>query len=267
MYLTLSLLAAVLITILTVSKVAKMLHAKRFDFGWIVLASVTSGIVALLASFGLGLFVEGLDPMVMLGLTLAVMFIVSSAAFKFINQMSWGGAITTNIANMVIGVAGLTAAIVLNGGSLTKTINDLNITAKKNTAVMESVAHGDMRALTESGIETAETGALPEDEVMDDDGLEPLVTELDLLPKGTVAALKKKEQKIYTEPRYQVVNISSIRSLVGKSVKIHKKSDKIFEGTLKRVSGNNAVINLRIGNGYADTPISLATIRKLEVYK
>ncbi|MEE9444729.1 MAG: hypothetical protein V3V19_03590 [Cocleimonas sp.] len=265
MYLTLSLLAAVIVTVLVVSKIAKMLLAKRFQLEWIVLASVVSAVIAVVTYVGLNLFVVGLEPMVMLGITFGAMLLISSAAFKYINQMGWGAAIATNVANVVIILATSVAAIVLNGESLTKTISSLTDSAKNNTAMVGSMVNDNGIANIATPVESPEMN-LPE-EVLDDDGIEPMVTELDLLPKGTIKALEKNKKRVYVEPKFHVISIDSIRSLVGKSLRVHKKNGSTIIGYLQSVDGNDAVLNQRISGGTAITPISFSSIKKLEVYR
>lgn len=264
MYLTLSLLAAVIVTVLVVSKIAKMLLAKRFQLEWIVLASVVSAVIAIATYVGLNLFVVGLEPMVMLGITFGVMLIISSAAFKYINQMGWGAAIATNVANVVIVLATSVAAVVLNGESLTKTISSITNSAKNNTAMVGSMVNPN--AMPNTTNENVEMN-LPEDEVLDDDGIEPMITELDLLPTGAIKALAKNKKHVYVEPKYYVVSINSIHSLVGKSLKVYKKNGSVITGYLENISGNDAVLNQRISGGTAITPVALSAIKKLEVYR
>ncbi len=221
MYLTLSLLVAVVVTLLVISKIAKMLLAKRPQLEWITVASVVSAVIAIITYVGLNLFVVGLDPMVMLGVTFGTMLIVSSAAFKYINQMGWGAAIVTNVANVVVILATSVAAIVLNGESLSETISSITHGAKNNTAMVGSMVNGS--EFTNPALESTEMN-LPEEDVLDDDGNEPMITELDLLPKSAVKALDKK--RIYIEPTFQVVSIDSIHSLTGQTIKIHQKTAK-----------------------------------------
>ena len=85
MYLTLSLLVAVGITLFAVSKIAKMLLAKRSGLEWITTASIVSALIAVVTYVTLNIYVAGLEPMVMLGITFAAMILFSSIArFSFI---------------------------------------------------------------------------------------------------------------------------------------------------------------------------------------
>ncbi len=106
-----------------------------------------------------------------------------------------------------------------------------------------------------------------EEELALDDDIEPTFKESDLLPAGTIRELKAKEKKVYIEPKFRVVSISSIRSAVGKNIRILNTNDTSITGLLRKVNGNNAVIEQHLGGGVATTPVSLAKIRKLEVYR
>jgi len=261
MYLSLSLLAAVVITLLAVSKIAKMLLAKRPGLEWITAASLVSAAIAIVTYLGLNVFVKGLDPYVMLGITFTAMLLISSAAFKFINKMSWSGAIATNVANIVIVLATSVAAVVLNGESLSETVSTITSSAKSNTQMVDSMVTGQS-----PHIEPAKM-SIPEDELVEDSDIEPMITELNLLPPGTIKAIEKEKKRKYIAPKYHVVSISSIGSLVGKTLKIHKDNGSVIKGYLQNINGNDAIINRRMSSGTAIVPVSLASIKKLEVYK
>ncbi|MEB8431296.1 hypothetical protein OO007_03590 [Cocleimonas sp. KMM 6892] len=265
-----SLIFAFLITLFLVSKIASMLHAKKPDMGRIFLASIVGSIAAAITLIPLGIFLGGIDPNIMLILSIAIVFIVSSMAFKYINVMTWSGAITTNIANIVLSLVALTASVVLNGESIDETLSKISGVAKENANMVQSVAKGDLDAVmskdTSMEQESNEQAAMDEEVALDDD-IEPTFKESDLLPAGTIKELKAKEKKVYIEPKFRVVSISSINSAVGKNIRILNSNDASITGLLRRVSGNNAVIEQHIGGGIATTPISLAKIRKLEVYR
>lgn len=275
-----SLILAFLITLFLVSKIASMLHAKKPDMGRIFLASIVGSFAAAITLIPLGIFLGGIDPNIMMILSIAIVFIVSSMAFKYINVMTWGGAITTNIANIVLSLVALTASVVLNGGSINDTVAKMSSIAKENANMVQSVAKGDLNAGMPSEYEN--TGEATQDAFMDqegneivandeeldlDGGIEPTFKESDLLPAGTVKELKAKEKKVYIEPKFRVVSISSIHSAVGKNIRILNNNDTSITGLLRKVNGNNAVIEQRLGGGVATTPVSLAKIRKLEVYR
>jgi len=275
MYYAASLIAALLVTVFLVSQIAKMLHAKRSDMGRVLLASLLGLVFATVAMALLNAFVIGLDPMMMLVASVVVILIVSSAAFKYINQMNWGAAITTNIANVAIGLMTAVTAIYFNGQSLDETIASVTSTAKTNTQLIGSVASGEMNVTDVVDVvesQKQEKQAALEEEAenaFNEELQEEVFTEKDFLPPGAAKALEAKQKRVYVEPKFHVISISSIHSAVGKKIRIKKTNGNTVLGFLKGVSGSDAVVSRKLSGakGVAVTPISLAKIRKLEVYR
>jgi len=275
MYFYASLFAAFVITLIVVSKIAEMLLAKRPQIGWVLLASLVGGGAAIIAYFLLSLFVKGIDPMVMLIASLSAMFIVSSAAFKHINQMSWTGAVTTNIANIAIVLITMTAAVVLNGKSLEEEFLAVNTVAKDNMLMVESASsdYQDNISIDDTSLEVEDDslamdgGEVLPAETNEFEDEEPQITELDLLPPGAVKALERRKKVVYKEPKYHVTNVGSVRTLVGYTVRILKSNGNTISGALKKVNGSEVFVEQRISNGIAVAPVAIAKIRKLEVYR
>ena len=96
---------------------------------------------------------------------------------------------------------------------------------------------------------------------------DPQFSELDFLPPGAAKEAKSKKANVYVEPKFRVVSIGSISSAVGRPIRIQKKNGNTITGSLKGINGNEAVIVQRLSSGEAVTPISIATIKKLEVYR
>ena len=286
MYLIGSLILGLLITLFLVSKIAAMLQAKRPGMEWIFTASFVA--IAIIAS---GVFiVSGLAPrnlfegevdlniILLLSAALIFIFAASCIAFKYINQISWGGAITTNIASIVLGLIAVTAAVVLNGGSISDTFKTVKSSYTESFGAVESLvldvdtkADQSVPAIMDEKDSTSMSDANLDDDVdtetVTDVDFDPVFTEKDLLPAGTVREINAKKKKVYVEPKYHVVSIGNIRSIVGKPIRILKKNGNEISGSLIRVSGGNAVVTQRIEGGIATTPISFAKIRKLEVYR
>jgi len=270
MYFAASLFAAFVITLLLVSKIAKMLNAKRPEISWILFALIAGGVLAAITTIVLSIFVQGQEPNVMLAMTLVATLIVSSAAYKYINKLNWSGAFTLNMASMAIGLLTLVTAIVINGESLSDTFESLNISAKNNTAMVKSMATADsiddaVATISEDNIDNAEDIA-EEDETSAEDEVHA-VTELDLLSPSAARDIKKKEKRVYVEPKYRVISISNIYSAVGHKIRIHRKNGNVIVGGLKQINGNDAVISKYSSKGTVVMPISMAKIHKLEVYK
>ncbi len=274
MYLMLSLLVAAGVTLFVVSKIAKMLLAKRPGLEWVTFASIVSALIALVTYLTLNIYVSGLEPMVMLGITFTAMIVFSSIAFKMINQMGWGAAIATNVANVVIFIATSVAAVVINGESLSKVISSISHSARSNTVMVNSMVNG-----SNNIIKTPEMG-IPEEEMHEDDASEPLVTELELLPQDVIegeaqaeikqkpitAAAKYQKQRKHQQ-KYQVVNIDNIKSLIGRSLKIHTNQGRVIVGQLQQINGSDAMLYRRVNGGTAVTPVEFSSIKKLEVYR
>jgi len=264
-----SIIAAIGITLFLVSYIAKMLLAKRPGMGWVFLAWITGGILATVAMIPLGMFATELDPQVLFIVTLVLSFIISSAAYKYINQMGWGGAFTTNIASTVIGMITFVAVILVNGHSIQGTLESFEQLAKQKEAVSGALAEGDFTvdSLSVAVQATEEEFADSEDNLADaDEEMEPVFKENDLLPKGAVREQQAK-QKPYVAPKYHVVSIGKIGSYIGRPIRVNRTNGKTIKGALVAIRGNSAVIKRRIHNGLATTPIALSTISKLEVYR
>ena len=281
MYFYISLFAAFVFTLVVVSRIAEMLLAKRPKIGWVLLASLIGGSAAIAAYILLSMFVTGIDPMIMLIVSLSAMFIVSSMAFKTINKMSWSGAITTNVAHIVIVLITMTVAVVLNGRSLEEEFLAMNKAAKdqmsmagfdvpeyQTVVIMEdtSLESGDDSSVMDDGeVLSEEVAELNE---FEDEVEEPLITERDLLSPGAARELQRKERVVYKEPKFHhVANVGSVRTLVGYTVRILKSNGSTVSGALKKVSGSEVFVEQRISNGIAVAPIAIAKIRKLEVYR
>jgi hypothetical protein len=251
-----------------------MLLAKKPGIERIFLASIVGIIAAVATLIPLNLFVTGIDPKIMLILTVVIVFLVSSMAFKYINVMSWGGAITTNIANIVLSLIAATASVVLTGGSIDETIKSVTGVAKENINMVENVAPGNLDTELVSDRQVNTDMKQPSNEMQnseevafDDSDLEPTYKEVDLLPAGAIKELKAKERRVYVEPKYHVISINNIRSAIGKNIRILNSNGNSITGALKNISGNDAVVEQRLNSGLAITPISFARIRKLEVYR
>jgi len=280
MYFYASLFAALIVTLVVVSKVAKMLLAKRYSIKWILLASLVGAAFAAVAYVLVTVFVKDLDPMVMLVLSTSVLALVLSGAFKYINKMSWSSAVTTVIATIAVGLIGTTAAVVLNGKSLNDTLALIGTTAKDKVSMAQNLAE-DIKDGGEISLQSFEESASEElvdesgEEVLAEDSkeenfaddLEPKFTEEQLIPPAALKEMKQKEKKVYIEPKYRVISVGSIRSVVGKPIRIIKRNGTVISGSLKKVNGSEAYIAQRLSSGVATMSTPIAKIRKLEVYR
>jgi len=116
MYFTLTLIASAAITFFIASKMAKFFLAKRPEVKWVILASLASTLIVVTSYIGLNFIVAWIDlsatdpsqtltklhPIIMLVITITTLLLLSSVAFKVINDMCWGSAIATNVASVAI---------------------------------------------------------------------------------------------------------------------------------------------------------------------
>lgn len=268
MYLIASLVVAFGISVFAVSKIAHMLHAKKPGMERVFLASLIGGIAAFATAVALSALVKNLDPMVMVLVSVLSMLIVSSLAFKTINQMSWGGAITTNIANVALVLMTSTIAIVLNGESIQETVQSVHKAFNTNAVIVENLASGntDIAAISddiEKKVGTDDEALAAEDEEVEDTP----IREKDLLPAAAVKELEAKKKVVYKAPKFRVISLDKVRSAVGKSVRVKNKSGRRIVGALRKIDGNDLVIEQRINGGVAITPVSVAKIKTIEVYR
>lgn len=267
MYLIGSLLLALGISVFAVSKVAEMLHAKKPGMERILLASLIGSISAFVTLVVLGAFVKNVDQMTMVIVSIVAMLLVSTIAFKSINKLSWSGAITTNIANIALVLMTGTAAVVLNDESIDETIKTVKNTFNTNTAIVENIASGTTSAVSIIDDENSPNQNNNDEQLVVEDDFEPTFKEVDLLPAGTVKELEAKKNIVYKEPKYRVISLTNVRSAMDRNIRIENTSGRIITGALKDVNANNLIIEQRINGGLATTPISMAKIAKLEVYR
>lgn len=276
MYFYASLFVALIVTLVVVSKIAKMLLAKRYSMEWILLASLVGATFATVAYVLVSVFVKDLDPMIMLVLSISVLALVLSGAFKYINKMSWSSAITTVIATIAVALIGTTAAVVLNGKSFNDTLALIGTTAKDKVSIAQNIAEdmkgGEMslqtfeESVSEALVDENGEEVLAEEESLDGD-LKPKLTERDFIPPAALKELKKNEKKVFIAPKYHVISVGSIHSLVGKPIRILKRNGTVIAGALKKINGSEAYIAQRLSSGVATMSTSIAKIRKLEVYR
>lgn len=268
MYLVGSLLLALGLTVFAVSKIAEMLHAKKPAMERILLASLVGGIAAFATLVAMSALVKDVDQMTLIILSILAMFIVSTLAFKSINVMSWSGALTTNIANVALVLITGTAAIVLNGESIDKTIKSVQNTFNVNTTIVENIASGntDARAIIEDA-KNANAEPAEEEELFVDEDLEPSFKEVDLLPPSTVKELEAKKKIVIKEPKYRVISLGNIRSALNKNIRIKNSNGNSIIGALRNIDNNDLIIEQRINGGLATIPIAFSKIEKVEVYR
>jgi len=272
LYLIGSLLLALGITVFIVSKIAELMHAKKPDMERVLIASLIGSIAAFITLVALSALVKDLDQNILLGVSVFSMLLVSSLAFKVINQMSWAGAITTNIANVALVLITGTAAIVLNGGSIGDYIKVAQNAFSTNTAVVENFAAGNTDAMgviedAQKEKMMAEEAAMKAEEAAAAEDFEPTFREKDFLPAATVKEMEAKKKIVRKAPRFYSISVGDARSAIGKNVRIKNAKGNIILGLLKSINGNGLVIEQRVSGGVAEASISTSSIDTLEVYR
>jgi len=272
LYLMGSLLLALGITVFIVSKIAGLLHAKKPEMDRVFIASLIGGIVAFITLAALIALVKDLDPVILLGVSVFSMLLVSSLAFKVINQMTWAGAITTNIANVALILITGTVALVVNDQKISTAVELVQNAFHTNTAVVENLAAGNSDALgviqdTQKERQMKEQAMkAAEAEAAIDEDVDPTFREVDFLPAGTVKELEAKKNKVRKAPRFYTISLGEAGSAVGSTVRVKNSKGSIITGVLKS-SGSSLTIEQRVSGGVATAQISRSNIEKLEVYR
>jgi len=136
MYSILSLVLLGALSLFILSKIANYFLAKRPEIKWIFLAVMGSALIALTSYIGLTFIIAMLDlpvtdpsqtlaqlhPILVMVVSSVVILLLSSVAFKVINQMCWPSAITTNFVSVAIMVIAFAGSFALNDNSAEKLV-------------------------------------------------------------------------------------------------------------------------------------------------
>lgn len=280
MYLMGSLLLALGLSIFIVGKIAKMLHANKPSMWRILLASLFGSIAAFITLIAMSSFGKSVAPATLMFLSILSMFIVSMSAFKFINVMSWPGAITTNVAHIAFVLMTSTVALVLNGEPIDKAIKSVRSISTVNTAIVEGIVSGNTptfsagdKSLTKSFVKqltepfTEPFTELSDEQALIDEDTDTAFKELDLLPVAVIKELNVKNKLIYKKPKFYLTKLSNARSAVGKSIRIKSLKGKSITGTLRSIRNNELIIEQRISGGLASFSVAAIKVETLEVYR
>jgi hypothetical protein len=229
---------------------ARLMSAKKPNMVWIFAAWLLGVMLSMGVVISLNLFV--IDQQIRLTLTYLTPLIVLTIIYRRLNKMDWIAAVTTSITAFSIGVIAVVIVIISLGKPLDKTI--INIASE--VGLVEEIKP------TESLAEVSET----EDEAYE----EVTLTDQDLLSPQVIAALEKKkirEQKSYIEPTFQVISVRRASGAVGYKIRLAKKNGKVLEGILSEISGGQLIVKQNLHGGMVTMPITLGSVRKLEVYR
>ena len=249
------LIVTFLITLWLTSHIAKQLYARQPGMPW-VFTSWLVGIIFGVASLIL-LDVLALEPMLTVILQIAMPVFFSTLAFVLFTQVSWGGALTTNIAGVFIGLILSVVAMVVLGLPLEKTFSAARVVLHNGKAEITSMVTGKPADLivTEAPV------------VEDEIELEPVYTSRDFLPEEAQKALAKQDEVVLKTAKYRDINVFNARRAVGKLVRASWKDGRVSSGKLEAVQGGDLIVTLRRKEGLAQVPIAMSKLKKLEVYR
>ena len=254
-------IAIFLITLFLTSHIAKQLHGKNWKMPAIFMSWVVGGIFAFLAVVALDVLpIAELDPTVILVIKYALPILLSTIVFMLLVRLDFMSAFTVNAAGLFIGLILSVAGIVSLGHSIEQTVTTGNIalqTAKANVVSM----------ITGKPVDKAALAKLEPVEVEEYEEVEPVYTTKDFLPPSAQKALEKKEGTIYTQPHYRNINVLNARRVIGKRVRASWRDGKVSVGKLEAVEGGDLIVSLRREEGIAQVPISMTSLKKLEVYR
>ena len=133
------------LSLFILSKIANYFLAKRPEIKWIFLAVMGSAVIALISYIGLTFVIALLDlpvtdpsqtlaklhPLLVMVISSVVILLLSSVAFKVINQMCWPSAITTNFVSVVIVTIALSGSLSLNDNRAEKLVTAKSVPSEQ----------------------------------------------------------------------------------------------------------------------------------------
>ena len=249
------LIVSFLLTLWLTSHIAKQLHAIHWKMP-VIFACWAVGLIFTVASLIL-LDVLTLEPIVKLGLQVALPIFFTTLAFVLFTGMGLGSAFTTNVAGIFIGLILSVVTIVALGLPVDRTFASANKFFMNSKAQITSII-------------TGKEVALPVADVVEDteeEFIEEQYTTTDFLSPDAQTALEKQKEKTYTDPRYRDMSIFNARRVIGMRVRVSWKDGKRASGKLDAVQGGDLIVTLRRKEGAAQVPIAMSRLKKLEVYR
>ena len=240
---------AFVITLWITSFFATLMGGKKVDLMWIFIAWVLGVILSMAILVGLNFII--LDKTITVILTYFIPLAIFTLAYRIVNKMDWAAAITTNITAVSVGVIATVIVIISLGKPLDKTI----ISIASETGLLNSTP-----------IDNTAMAEIDDEDYRE----EAILTDQDLLSQQTIAALeqqKKRQQQSYIEPQFQIISLRRANGAIGYKVRLLKNNGKVLEGLLSKIEGKQLIVKQTLRGGIATTPISIQTIKKLEVYR
>lgn len=237
---------AFIITLWITSFFATLMGAKKAAMIWI-LAAWSIGIgLSMTAVMGLNFIV--LDKMITVILTYFIPFVIFSFIYRILNKMDWAAAITTNITAIAVAIIASVIVIISLGKPLDKTI----ITMASDIGLISDNTSVEIVANEEDYQEAV------------------ILRDQDLLSELVISALErqqKRQQQSYREPKLQLISLRGANSAIGYRIRLLKSNGKVLEGLLSNIQGEELIIKQTLQGGVATTPISMNSVKRLEVYR
>jgi hypothetical protein len=223
--------------------IARMLNARRAAPQWVLLV----WLLGLILVVGLGVLQVDTAFIIMGS------FLVLSLFYQYIIGLSTGSAIIVNIA-AISSLAILFSAVIFTAGKAhMQDIRDFVLT---NAPPSQFIKISSARTKVDEML--GET-AYEEDEPV-------FYKEDDLLPAAAVAQRTKKPVPVHM---YRALNPYKAHSAIGYQIRLQKRDGTLIKGSIKNVR-NGKIILMRYvkeGRGMVEAPVSMSSIRKLEVYQ
>jgi hypothetical protein len=236
---------AFLATLWITSFLAALMRAKKPEMVWIFTAWIIAIILSAVGIFSLRYLL--IDKPVLDVLMYLMPLFIFTFVYRFMNKMNWMAAITTTTTAFSVGVIAVVMLIISLGKPLDKTIINLG----SYVGFIDEQVRG--KTLNEEIEE--ESSVFSEQEL-----LSPQV-------RAALKAQKERQQQSYKQRTFKMISTQHANSAVGYKIRLAKKNGKVFEGILRNIQGGQLIIEHRLYGGVATTPISLNSVKKLEVYR
>jgi hypothetical protein len=239
---------AFILTLWITSFFARLMSAKQPSMLWILATWLLGSMLSVAPLVTLRLIVR--DASLLIILTYLIPLVIFSIVYRVVNNMDWIAAITTNITAVSIAVISTVIVIIALGKPLDKTI----ITIASQIGIMKKATENES-LLTKMEEETYD---------------EKTITAKDLLADKVIAALEeqqKRRQQRYIEPQFQIINTKQANGAVGYTIRLVKKNGTLLQGILSNIIDGQLIVKQTLHGGIATTPITMHSIKTLEVYR
>lgn len=252
------LIATFLLTLWLTSHLARQLHARH----WKMPSIFAAWVVGLLFTFASLVLVDvlNLDQPIKLVVQIFLPILFTTLAYVLFTQLGAGSAFTINVAGLFIGLILSVVVIVVLGMPLNKTM-------LAGQVMFENAKSSVITMITGKAHKKTSVANVMASEAVEEEEIEPVYTSRDLLPDAARKSFEEAGKKIYTKPHYRNMSIFNARRAVGMKVRASWKNGTVSMGKLEAVHGGDLIVTLRRKEGVAQVPISMSSLKKLEVYR